>query len=408
MWYCTKCGTENEGRFCSVCGTEHDEYSAYAFEDEPYEAAPKQKSKKGALIAIIAVAALLIVGALVGILVLNGGDKGEAVSGEGTGILYYVSSADGSTSLYDDHNIESAVLANLKNGTPVEFISAENDVFYYVTDRSSNLTGYVLAKDLVDSLDDVIGEEVEDISAISLGEYYVTGVDDKIGLTDAPGGGKTVVNVCNGYQVALIEETSSTYWYVFDYKSGEYGYIKKGYLTDDPSKVTSGAAVDVKPAVPADKTILSHYMVDGTKNYLAIRSTPSSSSTVEIGKTYNGNIVGLIEKTNSTFWYVYDYNSGIYGYVKCAYLVYHADAIYDSYVDSDVDGGLAEGIYCVSETKNYLAIRSEPKDTADVEIGKTYNGNLVEVIEYYNDTYWYIYDYESGLYGYVKCKYLSK
>jgi uncharacterized protein YgiM (DUF1202 family) len=320
---------------------------------------------------------------------------------DGSGLIYYVSSEDGYTELYDDHNIESAVLANLPNGSPVEFISEENSVFTYVTDRSTNLTGYVRSEDLVSSLDDVIGSDTEeDIEAISLGDYYVTGVDDKVALRDAPDG-NTVVYVCNGYHVALIERTGTNWWYVFDYISGEYGYIKNGYLTDDPSKVVSGTAVEVKPAALSDKTIVADYMVDGVKNYLAIRSMPSSSSDVEIGKSYNGNIVGLIEKTNSTFWYVYDYNSGLYGYVKCQYL----DYMYDVYSNTS---SLGRDEYIVTDTKNYLALRSEPKDSEKVEIGKTYNGNVVRVEEYYSNTYWYVYDYNSGVYGYVKCKYLTK
>ena len=113
-------------------------------------------------------------------------------------------------------------------------------------------------------------------------------------------------------------------------------------------------------------------------------------------------MVGVIEKTNGTFWYVYDYSSGLYGYVKCAYLS-------ASYSEPKATApSLGSDEYVVTGTKNYLAIRSEPSSSETVEIGKSYNGNVVQVIEKTNSTFWYVYDYSSGLYGYVKCAYLSK
>ena len=395
MWYCSECGQKNEGRFCVKCGAEY-------IDAEPpeYPEPPQKKGNKGLIIAIIAAAAVLIIGAIVGIVAFAGG--GEDEEAEGTGIYYYVSNEDGSAPMYEDHNIQSTVLLHLSNGSPVELLKTENDVFLYVIDRGSGLSGYMRSDDLVESAEDVISEEKteETIEEISLGEYYVTNTTDYLALRDAPGSdGNIVSKLYNGYCVSLLEQTSSKYWYVFDYNSGEYGYVLKGYLTDDESKVKSGVET-VKQ--PTSTTIIADYYVTGTKNYLAIRSAPSSSSTVEIGKSYNGNVVGVIEKTNSTFWYVYDYSSGLYGYVKCAYL----SASYSE--PKATEPSLGSDEYVVTGTKNYLAIRSEPSSSETVEIGKSYNGNVVQVIEKTNSTFWYVYDYSSGLYGYVKCAYLSK
>lgn len=399
MWYCGECGQKNDGHFCVNCGAEYIDA-----DQSVYSESPPKKSNKGLIIAIIAAAAVLILGVAVGIFAL-GGDKDDEI--QGTGIYYYVSNEDGSAPLYEDHNIQSATLCILENGSPVELLSTENDVFSYVMDRSSGLSGYMRSDDLVKSITDVVSVREEDDEATvaekSLGEYYVTGTSDFLSLRDAPGSdGNVVAKLYNGYRVALTEETSSKYWYVFDYNSGEYGYVLKDYLTDDESKVKNGAQT-VSP--PSSTKVVSTYYVTGTKNYLAIRSAPSSSSTVEIGKTYNGNTVGLVEKTNSTFWYIYDYNSGLYGYVKCAYL----SASY-SQPEPKVSNtpSLDSDEYVVTGTKNYLAIRSEPSSSETVEIGKSYNGNVVQVIERTNSTFWYVYDYSSGLYGYVKCAYLSK
>ena len=81
--------------------------------------------------------------------------------------------------------------------------------------------------------------------------------------------------------------------------------------------------MDVAPT-PSDDTLVladDEYIVSGVKNYLGIRNEPSSSDEAEIGRSYNGNTVKVIEKTNDTYWYIYDYSTDLYGYVKCQYLV---------------------------------------------------------------------------------------
>jgi hypothetical protein len=224
--------------------------------------------------------------------------------------------------------------------------------------------------------------------------------------------------------VALLERSTDQYWLVYDYNSGQTGYALNSYLTSNFLDVQYGD----EEVYWDSYTVLGTYYVTGTTNYLAIRSEPSSSSAAEIA--------------NGTYWYIYDYNSGLYGYVKCAYLTsdyydyyyndyyddyydyyyddyydyydyyyddyYYDDYYYDDYYYDDYyyDDDYYYGYYYVSGTTNYLAIRSEPSSSSAVEIGKTYNGNMVLVIEMTNSTYWYIYDYYTGLYGYVKCAYL--
>ena len=173
MWYCSECGQENEGRFCVKCG-------AQFVDAEPpvYQEPPQKKSNKGLIIAIIAAAAVLIIGAVVGIIVFAGGGEDKEI--EGTGIYYYVSNEDGSAPMYEDHNIQSTVLLHLSNGSPVELLKNENDVFMYVVDRSSGLSGYMRSDDLVKSAEDVVSSEKDEetIEEISLGEYYVTNTTD--------------------------------------------------------------------------------------------------------------------------------------------------------------------------------------------------------------------------------------
>lgn len=402
MWYCEKCGQPNEGKFCNVCGTEH---NGSTFEKNDFSTGgkdpKKKKSNKALIIGIIAAAAIVLVGLIVGIGVIRGSeDNNEEQS---TGVFYYVSTGGNTSAIYEESNADSKVLLYLEDGSPVEFLNEENSVFCYIKDHNSGISGYMRSDELVKNIDEVQSEpeetEEEKIEKENLGYYYVTNTKSSLSLREAANSdANVIVKLFNGYKLALLEKTSDQYWFVYDYNSGERGYVLKEYLTDNPDKVKNGKETEY--VQPQSKTVTADYYVTGTKNYLAIRSTPSSSSSSEIGKTYNGNKIGLIEKTNGTFWYVYDYSSGLYGYVKCGYLT-------SNYTEKP-QTSLADDEYLVSGTKNYLALRSEPATSESNEIGKTYNGNKVQVLEKTNDEFWYVYDYSTGIKGYVKCAYLTK
>lgn len=423
MWYCSQCGQKNEGRFCINCGAEHVEPASYAFEQEaPAECGRVQvtsgktdngaKKKKALIIGVVATAIVVVLlGVILGIAVFGGGDDNDAV--ESTGVYYYVSADEGRAALYEDHNVESTVLVYLQNGSPVEYLDEENSVFALVLDHGSGMQGYMRNDELVRSLDEVAeektdpkAEDLETVEKTKLGDYYVTDLETYLSLRESPSEqADLLAKLYNGYKLALLERTSGSYWYVYDYNSGRFGYVSPNYLTNDESKVKNGETEVY--VTPKSTQIIADYYVTGTKNYLAIRSVPNGSASSEIGKSYNGRTVGVIEKTNNTFWYVYDYSSGLYGYVKCAYLTPNAPQITPP-VEPQPSSSLDEDEYIVKGTKNYLGIRTEPSSSDEAEIGRSYNGNVVQVLEKTNDTYWYIYDYSSGVEGYVKCAYLSK
>ena len=62
--------------------------------------------------------------------------------------------------------------------------------------------------------------------------------------------------------------------------------------------------------------------------------------------------------------------------------------------------------YTVSVDSGYLALRTDPSYDSRNEIGKLYSGDMVQVIEYSGDPYWYVYSPKYGEYGYVNCDYL--
>lgn len=425
MWTCKECGQENDGKFCIKCGKPFTEPAKEAAEETvfagvnasagqdtvtPIAPVPKKKSKTPLIIAIVAGSVLLLAAIItvIAVVVHKGNDNDVP---ESTGVYYYVSGVAERSILYEESNANSTPLAYLSNGDSVEYFYDENSKFVYVMDIRSHQYGYMLSDELVASAANVVYPEDEGSDMESLGDYYVTGTKSSLSVREEPNSdANAIVKLYNGEVVSLLETTNNKYWYVYDYGSGESGYVLCDYLTENFADVEYGESTDDEGNT---MTVIATYYVTGTTNYLAIRSEASSSSNVEIGKTYNGNAVGVIEKTDGTFWYVYDYNSGLYGYVKCAYLTseypyddyYYDDYYYDDYYD---EGDYYDyyGDYYVSGTTNYLAIRSEPSSSSDVEIGKTYNGNAVLVIEKTDSTYWYVYDYYSGLYGYVKCAYL--
>jgi uncharacterized protein YgiM (DUF1202 family) len=240
----------------------------------------------------------------------------EEVLPESTDIYYYVSGVEMYASLYEDNSIRSDELARLENGDPVEFLYKENYKFAYVLDHNSGRYGYMFVDQLVSDIATVDYDQMlnpyeqED----SLGYYYVTNTKNGLTLWENPdGSGETRAKMENGCKVSLLEETNSSYWYVFDFQSTERGYVKKAYLTGDED-----AVVGVKEE-PEDKTIVGEYYVNGVNSYLSLRSEPSSDASLR-GKLSLGDKVGLIEKTSGTYWYVYSYSLGEYGYVVASYL----------------------------------------------------------------------------------------
>ena len=63
--------------------------------------------------------------------------------------------------------------------------------------------------------------------------------------------------------------------------------------------------------------------------------------------------------------------------------------------------------YSVVVKTGYLALRSAPAFDSANEIGRLYNGDLVEVRDYSGSTYWWVYSYKYDRCGYVNNNYLS-
>ena len=62
--------------------------------------------------------------------------------------------------------------------------------------------------------------------------------------------------------------------------------------------------------------------------------------------------------------------------------------------------------YTVSVAKGYLALRTAKAYDSSNEIGELYSGDVVEVSDYSDCTYWYVYSPKHNMYGYVNKNYL--
>ena len=62
--------------------------------------------------------------------------------------------------------------------------------------------------------------------------------------------------------------------------------------------------------------------------------------------------------------------------------------------------------YTVSVSKGYLALRTWKEYNSANEIGELYSGDQVQVYDYSDATYWYVYSPKYGKYGYVNKNYL--
>lgn len=351
------------------------------------------KYSKRLLISVGAVGGVVLVALLIllGSLLFNVGPKEEKMP-ESTGIYYYVSGVKESTPLYAEASINSDVLAKFENGAAVEFLEKANAEFILVFDKESEQYGYIRSSCLVDdkkavdygNVDNKYDEEK------SLGYYYVTKTKDHLTLWENPdGGGVVKAKLKNGYKVSLLEKTNEKYWYVFDYNSAERGYVRVAYLTDDKSKVV-GIYRE-----PKDKTIIGDLFVVNVKQYLPIWSEPSSGSTFR-GKLLNGEKVGLIQKTTGSYWYVYGYSNGVYGWVSTAYLGNAPEQKEDTSQN-----------YVVTGTQEYLPVLSEAVVGGN-EIGQIHNGDAVTVLDSSGDTFWYVSVPSLGIKGYVVKDYLKK
>ena len=171
-----------------------------------------------------------------------------------------------------------------------------------------------------------------------------------------------------GDTVDVTDTSDSTYWYVYSPKYRTSGYVNRNYLLGSSNTWT--VTVD--------------------SGYLALRTAKVYDSANEIGELYTGDVVQLIDTSDSTYWYVYSPKHDRNGYVNREYL----------------SGGPSYPTYTVSVSKGYLALRTAKAYDSRNEIGELYTGDTVQVIDSSDNGYWYVYSPKLNKNGYVNRNYL--
>ena len=172
-----------------------------------------------------------------------------------------------------------------------------------------------------------------------------------------------------GDTVDVTDTSDSTYWYVYSPKYGKSGYVNRNYL------------------VGASNT----WTVSVSKGYLALRTAKAYDSRNEIGELYTGDTVQVTDTSDGTYWYVYSPKHGRCGYVNRDYLIAPS---------------LSGDVRTVSVSSGYLALRTAKAYDSANEIGELYTGDVVQLVDTSDSTYWYVYSPKHNRNGYVNRNYL--
>ena len=205
--------------------------------------------------------------------------------------------------------------------------------------------------------------------AFTAGQSVVTITD--MNFRNAPSGVK-IGGVPEGARVTY--NYSDGNWDNITYNS-QTGWIYGGNLT--------------AASTPSNETMT----VVVTTGYLALRNAKAYDAANEIGKMYSGETVEVLDRTDSTYWYVRSTKLNQSGYTNCNYLVSTA-----------LDGAPT---MTVQVNSGYLALRTGKAYDAKNEIGKLYTGDTVRVTDTRDKQYWYVYSPSLNKYGFVNKDYLK-
>ncbi len=254
-----------------------------------------------------------------------------------------------------------------------------------------------------------------------LGKFlYVSGVADYLPLSEEPGkeGGEELERLTNGTLVTLDEKTDRLYWLVTDYSTGVQGYVSAAYLTSDPDKVIklqNDSLASLGDIGVKEEKVQALYYVLNAGVGIGIYSDTSLADDKAIDVLVDGNTVGLVDKFSDNIWRVYDYKGSQYGYMESKYLTDNLEALEmakeaaaeeeDAAKEEEEEKDKEEKQgpeYYVSWSESALSVRDGPTKETGNQVNRIEYGDVVEVIEETNDTFWYVYIPSLDMYGYVK------
>ena len=146
------------------------------------------------------------------------------------------------------------------------------------------------------------------------------------------------------------------------------------------------------------------YKVSVSQGYLSLRSKPEYDDANEKGKLYTGDGIFVKDYSNPQYWYVYAPRCQDYGYVNKDYIVSDSHASNTSTSSSTSHEYVTK---MVKIDKGYLAFRKAKSFDSSNEKGQLYTGDLVEVRNTSDPTYWLVYSSKYDDTGYVNKNYLD-
>nr|WP_296028450.1 hypothetical protein [uncultured Blautia sp.] len=298
---------------------------------------------------------------------------GTAQEAEASCNTYRVNVATGYLALRTDTAFDSSnEIGELYTGDLVEVMDYTGATgYWYVYSPKYDDFGYV-NNDYLDSV----------ISSISSYDtmWTVSVATGYLALRNAPDydASNEIGELYSGDTVWVSDSSNGQYWYVYSPKLNCYGYVNQEYLYRDES-------MDYDSSYFGETRTVSV-----AKGYLALRNMKAYDASNEIGELYSGDVVQLLDTSDSKYWYVYSPKYDTNGFVNKDYLV----------------GGTSYTTMSVKVSKGYLALRSAMAYDESNEIGELNTGDSVVVIDSSGLKYWYVYAPSLMKYGYVDNGYL--
>lgn len=187
------------------------------------------------------------------------------------------------TAAYNDAN----EIGKLNTGDTVLVKDSSDSTYWYVYAPKLDKSGYVDNRYIYNS----------GLWTVKVEKGYLA-LRNKPAYNDS----NEIGQLSTGDSVQVKDTSNDNYWYVYSPLLDKTGYVDKNYLTGGSEVTYPTMTVKVE------------------KGFLALRSTKAFDKNNEIGQLNTGDTVEIIEKEDSTYWYVYVPKLGKEGYVDKNYL----------------------------------------------------------------------------------------
>lgn len=325
----------------------------------------------------------------------------------------YVTGVEKDIVMKDSDGKKAKPLVKIKLKAQVQMIDDSSETCYYVYSKADDEYGYI-KKEYLTKEKNAVCKRTNAYTSKKTNLYETNGSKPK-----------KIDTLAKNSPIFIVSKNSGDYWFVYDKKGKEFGYIKSLDITTTKASTSRTSSKTTTKTTTNNSTnrsgslsgSYSTWTVFGTNSanghYLALRSAPATNAANEIGKLWDGQTVQVYSNSYSnysdTFWYVYAPSLGLWGYVNSNYIT--SGSTYTAPSNNSSSGYTT---WRVANTNSagghYLALRSAPATNSANEIGKLWDGDTVRVYSYsysdFTDTFWYVYAPTLGQWGYINSNYI--